>query len=153
MSEEVGGNGQESELPEKVEGSPDQPDQAAPLKEPEVLKELPPGLRKAVESFSLQAFSGPVFHPALAKINERHIDKVLDQADKDSERNFQDSQSSRKYRLIVTIIILIFLAGMTVFLVQADKELYKHVLNLLLPFLAGLAGGYGLKAYQDRDKE
>jgi hypothetical protein len=44
------------------------------------------------------------------------------------------------------------LGAMTVFLVNADKELYKQVLGMLLPFLAGLAGGYGLKAYQDRDK-
>ena len=42
---------------------------------------------------------------------------------------------------------------MTVLLVTTDKELYKEVLKLLLPFLAGLAGGYGLKAYQDRNKE
>lgn len=57
--------------------------------EPEVLDQLPPDLRKkVVESFSLQAFAGPVFHPVLKKINEGHIDKVLEQSDKDSQREF-----------------------------------------------------------------
>src|SRR5256885_11000657 len=54
--------------------------------EPEVLDKLPPEVRKVVESFSLQAFSGPIIHPVLQKITESHIDKVLDQTDRKSTR-------------------------------------------------------------------
>lgn len=119
---------------------------------PEVLKHLPPELQKAVQSFSLEAFSGPVFHPVLKKINEEHITKVLEQAEKDSERDFKDTQSARLYGLMYVVIILVFLGAMTAYLVNADKELYKQVLGYVLPFLAGIAGGYGVKAYQDRHR-
>lgn len=152
MSQEADGK---SDLPDKKEAvSEDEGDEVSPL-EPEILESLPPEVRKAVESISLRAFSGsvPVFNPIYKKINESHIDKILDQSDKDSQRDFDSAASDRKYHLVYITVVLVFLAGMTVFLVRADKELYKEVLKLFLPFLAGIAGGYGLKAYQDRDKE
>ncbi|HEY0006379.1 MAG TPA: hypothetical protein VGB17_16475 [Pyrinomonadaceae bacterium] len=145
--------GQEAALPEKREAE-DKKDvrRDVPI-EPEVLEKLPPEVKKVVESFSLFSGSVPVFNPIYKKINESHIDKILDQADKDSQRDYDEGVSTRKYSLVYTVIVLIFLAGMTVFLVNTDRELYKEVLKLILPFLAGMAGGYGLKAYQDRDKE
>jgi hypothetical protein len=147
------GDSKESALSENKEAEDKKDDRQDSPIEPEVLDKLPPEVRKAVESFSMFSGSVPVFNPIYKKINENHIDKLLDQTEKDSQRDFEDTASSRRYGLLYTIIVLIFLAGMTVFLVRTDKELYKEVLKLLLPFLAGIAGGYGLKAYQDRDKE
>lgn len=74
---------QDSDVPAPIENQEKGKDNdKASAIEPEVLEKLPPDLRKAVESFSLQAFSAPVFNPILKKINEQHIDKVLDQAGK-----------------------------------------------------------------------
>ena len=103
MSEDEG-NG--SKLPEKKEGEDKKDDREDFPIEPEVLDKLPPEVKEAFKSFSLRAFSGsvPVFNPILKKINERHIDKVLDQAEKDSQRDYDEASSVRKYGLIYTII-------------------------------------------------
>jgi len=139
------------DTPATKEGdSQEKKENGSPL-EPEILGKLSPEIRRVFESFV--AYSGPIPNPLFKKITEAHIDKVLDLSEKDSERDYEDAKSTRKYGLVYVIIILIFLGAMTVFLVNADKELYKQVLNALLPFLAGLAGGYGLKAYQDRDRQ
>jgi hypothetical protein len=125
-------------------------EKASPI-EPEVLEKLPPDLRKAVESFSLQAFSGPIFNPILKKITERHIDKVLDQTEKDSQRSFEDSQSTKKYNLIYALVAAILFIFVTVYLAGQDKELYRDILTKLIIFFGGAGAGYGIKAFRDRD--
>jgi len=47
--------------------------------------------------------------------------------------------------LIIFVALFVFL---TVFLVGADKELYKEAVKLFAVFL----GGFGVKSYMDRNK-
>jgi hypothetical protein len=142
----------ESALPQASEEKGEESSsQESPI-EPEVLKDLPPEVRKAVESFSLQAFTGPVFHPVLKKVNEGHIDKVLDQSEKDSDREFQLEQSSKIYNLVYVLIFAALFIFITIYLANLDKELYRDVLKVLVGFIGGFGGGYGYKAFRDRDE-
>lgn len=120
--------------------------------EPEILKNLPPDVRKAVE-FSLQAFSGPVFHPITKKITEAHIDKLLDQTEKDSEREFRDTQSSRKYGFGAFLVICALFVFITIYLTHIDKDLYRDVFKVLVGLVGGFGGGFAFKGYLDRDKD
>lgn len=107
MSEED--NEQSSTLSKQKETYEDK----TPPIEPEILKNLPPDVRKAVE-FSLQAFSAPIFHPITKKITEGHIDKLLDQTEKDSEREYGAARSSRRYGFAGFIVICILFVFITV---------------------------------------
>ena len=53
----------------------------------EAIKELPPEARQTITRMSFQG-AFPYTSPILKKITEAHIDKVLDLANKDSERKF-----------------------------------------------------------------
>jgi|SRR5882672_2064578 len=135
---------------EKPQDKKDQDsEQPSPL-EPEVLKNLPPDVRKAVE-FSLQAFSTPIFHPITKKINEGHIDKLLDQSEKDSEREFKDRFRSRIFALLYGLMAAALFVFVTIYLAGEDKELYRDILTKIIIFFGGAGAGYGFKAYRDRE--
>jgi hypothetical protein len=137
---------------EKPEEQKDQdPDQPLTL-EPEVLKKLPPEVRKLVE-FSLQSFSAPVFHPITKKINEAHIDKLLDQSEADSTREFKDRTSSRRYSFAAFVVVCVLFVFLTYYLTTVDKDLYRDVVKVLIGLVGGFGGGFAFKGYLDRDKD
>lgn len=120
--------------------------------EPELLKSLPPEAKKVLEiGMSMQRF-GPMPNPLAEKINEKHIDKILDIAEKDEERSFKGARESRKFTLIYVLVFAALFVFATVFLVGSDKELYKEVIKLFAVFLGGLGSGFGVKSYMDRNK-
>jgi len=140
--------------PQKLEGQQSsEGEKGSSAIEPEVLDKLPPELKKAVESFSLQAFTGPVFHPILKKVTESHIDKVLDQTEKDSERDFEDAKSSRRYGFAAFVIICALFVFLTWYLTAVDKDLYRDIIKVLLGLVGGFGGGFAFKGYLDRDRE
>lgn len=119
---------------------------------PELLKSLPPEAKKVLEiGMSMQRF-GPTPNPIAKKINEKHIDKILDLTEKDEERSFKDAGESRKFTLIYILIFAALFVFSTVFLVGSDKDLYKEVIKLFAVFLGGLGSGFGIKSYMDRNK-
>lgn len=120
--------------------------------EPELLKNLPPEAKKVLEvGMSMHRF-GPMPNPLTEKINERHIDKILEIAEKDDERSFEDAGAARKFTLIYVLVFAALFIFSTVFLVGSDKELYKEVIKLFAVFLGGLGSGFGIKSYMDRSK-
>jgi len=139
-----------SNLPEKVQDKTNGEKQVSPI-DAEVLEKLPPEVRKVFESFSLQAFAGPVYNPILKKITEGHIDKVLDQTEKDSEREFTDRLRSRIFALLYALIAAALFVFVTIYLAGQDKELYRDLLTKIIIFFGGAGAGYGIKAFRDRD--
>lgn len=120
--------------------------------EPELLSKLPPEARKVIEiGMSMHRF-GPMPNPLTQKLNPQHIDKILESAEKDSQRAFRDAGETRKYTLIYLTIVSILFVFLTVFLVGSDKELYKEIIKLLIVFSGGLGSGFGIKSYMDRNK-
>jgi hypothetical protein len=120
--------------------------------EPELLKALPPEAKKVLEiGMSMHRF-GPLPNPLAEKINEKHIDKILEIAEKDDERSFKDAGESRKFTLIYILVFSALFVFSTIFLVGSDKELYKEVIKLFAVFLGGLGSGFGIKSYMDRTK-
>jgi hypothetical protein len=140
---------QNSNLPETKSTSKDDDGKDSSAIEPEVLKTLPPELRKVMEFFSI---SGPSYHPVTKKITEDHIDKILDQSDKDSDRGFRDAQASRRYGFVIFFVICILFVFLTVYLTSVDKDLYRDALKFLAGLLGGFGGGLAVKGYLDRDR-
>ncbi len=100
------------------------------LVDAELLKNLPPEAKKVLEiGMSMHRF-GPMPNPIMAKITEKHIDKILDIAEKDDERSFKDAGETRKFTLIYILIFAALFVFSTVFLVGSDKELYKEVIKI-----------------------
>lgn len=104
---------------------------------PEIIKEFRFGL-------SAQRYSGPFPPQFFEKITEQHISRILDIAEGDEKRSFEDAKSSRKYTLCYVLIVAALFVFLTVFLVFKDVELYEEVLKILIIFLGGLGGGFGI---------
>lgn len=118
----------------------------------ELLKNLPPEVKKTLEFGMAMHRVGPIPNPIANKLNEGHIDKILELAAKDDERSFNDSISSRRYTLVYVVIFALLFIFSTIFLVNMDKDLYKEILKLFAMFLGGAGSGYGIKSYIDRKK-
>lgn len=114
---------------------------------------MPDEVRKVMEmGFSMQRISGPAPNPLHSKINESHIDKILDITAKDDENTFNDAQSSKKFGLTYFILILIFICFLIWFLIDKDQELLMSIIERGLFIICGFGGGYGYKAYRDNKK-
>nr|VFJ88816.1 MAG: hypothetical protein BECKLFY1418B_GA0070995_101219 [Candidatus Kentron sp. LFY] len=120
---------------------------------PEFLKDLPPEARKSIEIGMMSMHRvGPAPNPLTEKLNEGHIDKILDLSAKSEERLFQETSQSRRFTLLYALIFAALFIFLTIFLVQADKDLYKEALKLFAVFGGGFGGGFGMKSYLDRGK-
>jgi hypothetical protein len=118
------------------------------------LANLPPQVKRVVQaSLSMQRISSPWVSPLLEKINETHISKIIELAEKEDDRIFSDTQQARKYRLVNTILILGFFGFLTVFLVNKDVAVYQELLKIIIIFGGGFGSGFGLKGYLDRKNQ
>lgn len=114
----------------------------------EIFEKLPPEVKKVMEiGMTMQRFSGPVPSPFLEKINENHIDKILDISEKEDDRKYKDSQSSKYIFLAAFVAVILLFVFLTIYLAQSNSELYMEILKLSVAFIGGLGGGFGIKSY------
>jgi len=139
---------------EKIEPEDLKEKQQEKVEEPEVLNNLPPEIKKVIEmGFSMQRISGPMPNPILSKLNEKHIDKILDISEKEEDNSFKDSQSNKKYNLIYFILVIIVFIFLIIFLVEDNKELLLEILKIAVAIVGGFGGGFGYKTYLDKKKD
>lgn len=122
---------------------------------PKISKELdediPPEIQRDIKTFmAMGRFSSSPMSSVLEKINEKHIDKLIESAAKDDERSFIDSQSARRYNFWIFVIVLVFFSGLTFFLVNKDVQLYQDILKIIVIFGGGFGSGFGFKGYLDK---
>ena len=150
---------QDSESNKKLQGEePKQDEEKAGSIEKfsQELENLPPEIKREITAFlSMQRISASAssLSPIQEKINEQHISKILEIAEKDDERAFADTQSARIYGFLTFIVAIGFLVFLTVFLVSKDVAVYQDVLKLLIIFGGGFGSGFGFKGYLDRKKK
>lgn len=117
----------------------------------EIIDNLPPELKKVME-FSMHRYTGPMPNPLISKITPEHIEKIIDASDKSNERAYVDAKSTRKYALTYVIIGVLFIVFLVLFLVERDKELLNNIIERGVLIIAGFAGGYGFKAYMEKNE-
>lgn len=121
--------------------------------DPEILEDLPPEVREVVKSsIMMQRYTGPMPNPLLSKINDKHIDKILDLAEKEDTNSYNDAQSSKKYGMAYFLIFIAVFIFITLYLAKDDKELFMDILSIVISIAGGFGGGYGYKSYVDSRK-
>ncbi len=142
---------EENEEENEEEKSSQDNEQSPPIEEREkLMANLPPEARKVVEFGMMSMQQGPMPNPIMGKINEKHIDAILEHSEKYDERSFLDTKSSRRYTLTYIIIFVALFVFLTIFLVSSDTEMYKELIKLVAVFFGGFGGGFGVKSYIDR---
>ena len=111
---------------------------------------LPPEAKKFVQmSMSMQRI-GPMPHPLADKLNDGHIDKILEIAEKGDALARKDRSESRRYALAYVVGGVSLFVFLTVYLVGPHTEIYRELLEYFLAFLGGLGGGYWIRSRMDR---
>lgn len=118
--------------------------------EPEFIEKLPPKLKKVMETFMSMDISRSSLSPFDSKINEKHIDKILEIKEKYEDKIFKDTQQSRKFQLVYVLIGVSVFVFLTLLLVGKDTELFKEIIKIVVLFAGGLGTGYGIKTYKDK---
>ena len=105
------------------------------------------------ETFSaLIGRSGPAHHPIFDKFETEHVTQFLENVHARDQDNSRFKRSNRWFRLTYVLIAVAVLGAFTAFLLPEQADLYFKVLQGIGIFAAGLAGGYGLKSYQDQSR-
>lgn len=97
--------------------------------------------------------SGPVHHPIFDKFESGHVSQFLDQAHEADREERQLRREDRRFRLGYVLIGVGIFVFLTWFLLPDHAALYLEILKALGIFGAGAAGGYGLRAYQERSPD
>ena len=106
---------------------------------PEWAEEIPPKVRGKVSSFFMRVSS--LVDPMASKINSSHIDKALDLAKDNADKNFKYAKAGRWFQFFVFLIAVGIAIFLIVYLVEKDKPEY---LSPLLAGFLGFAGGYDI---------
>ncbi len=112
----------------------------------EILETLPPKMRERIETF-MGSIAGPFVSPLESKLNEKHIDKILEIKEKYEDRVFKDTQQSRKFQLGYVLIGVSVFVFLTLLLVGKETELFKEIIKLFVAFVGGMGAGFGIKSH------
>lgn len=107
-------------------------------------------LSKILEIEKFMGVSGSLLSPLESKINEQHIDKILEIRERYDDKVFKDTQQSRKFMLLYILIGVALFVFLTLFLVGKDTELFKEILKLFISFVGGMGVGFGIKRYMEK---
>jgi len=97
-------------------------------------------------SRSVSTNSSSLIHSLEDKISSEHISTMLNIAEQDNKRGFEDTKSVRLYNLITLVIVLVFLGFLTVFLANKDLSTYQDVIRIIIIFGGGFGAGFGYKS-------
>lgn len=112
----------------------------------------PAAMRELLATFTSISASGPMHHPIFAKFEREHVTQFLDHAHESDTKESRFRSSSRWFRLGYVLIGVAIFVFLTVFLIPGQSALYFEILKGIGIFAAGVGGGYGVKAYQDRGR-
>ena len=116
-------------------------------KVPEFLGDLPPEVKEVLGfGLTMRNFSGSHVPSIVSKINERHIDKVLDLAKDDSDKDYKANLWNLGMRISIIAISIGLFMFLTFYFGRTDKELYLDLVKVIAAFLGGIGIGYGLKS-------
>lgn len=100
----------------------------------------------------MQRISGPIPNPVLSKLNEKHIDKILEISSKEEDNSFKDSQSNKKFNFAYFIVMVLLIIFLVVFLVKDYKDILLELSKIGIAIVGGFGGGFGYKTYLDRKR-
>lgn len=117
----------------------------------EIVKGLPEEEGKIIKEriqLMMSSFNMPSYNPLIKKITGEHIDKIIENSEKDDERGFRFACISKNYTLIFTILGIGVFIFLTIFLAKDASNIYMDILKVAFGFLGGFGVGTFLRRKQ-----
>ena len=87
-------------------------------------------------------------NPLHEKITSKHIDKIIDNADKSHDRVASDRSSTRRYLFCGAIITFLVFVGLLVFFkLQGSDDMVLNTLIGFFSFVGGVGGGFTISRF------
>ncbi len=155
---------EEKTTPKNDKGNEPKPNDIEPteLSSPQIEKLLPPGIieklspedKETIEvslsNFSMSSGMFRPVNPIAEKIEPDHITTIIKNADEDSNREYSDRKSVRRYTVAYLSIGLVAFGLLTYFLVNKDANIYFDAIKIIAAVLGGFGGGFGLGYYKSK---
>ena len=125
----------------RIEKANHEPDSTAPSRA---------SSRVAQEMFMGSIRSGSVYHAIFDKFETQHVTQFLKEASKNDAARLKMQMGNRWFRFAYFGIATMVFIFLTVFLLPEQSDVYLQFLQCLGLFVAGLAGGYGIRSYQEK---
>ena len=126
----------------------------APVRTPDVAgdERRNSGAESALQDVVAGFFQGnsAAYHPIFDKFQTEHVTQFLNQTSEADAQERQLRRSDRWFRLVYVLLATAVFAFLTLYLLSDHAALYIEILKSLGIFGAGVAGGYGLKTYQEQ---
>ncbi len=109
-------------------------------------KDRPNFVREMTAMLTMGRFTSG--NPLHEKITGKHIDKIIDNYDKNNDRIANDRKSTRRYVFSGAIIFFLVFIGLLVFFKVQNSD--DTVLNLLIgffSFVGGIGGGFTISRF------
>jgi hypothetical protein len=117
----------------------------------EELQKLPGNVKRVIQmGFMMQRLPDSESNSFSDKLNEKHIDKILELNSKEEEFAYKDSQNNKIFNLIYIILIAGIFIFLTIYLSGTNSELYRDIIKIGAGFIGGIGGGFAYKTYLDR---
>ena len=111
----------------------------------------PSGTSRIVQEMFMGAVrSGPVYHPIFDKFEPQHVTQFLEDASESDAAKHKMRMGNRWFRLAYVGTAVTMFIFLTIYLLPEHSDLYFQLLQGLGIFAAGLAGGYRIKSYQEK---
>ena len=78
-------------------------------------------------------------------MTKEHLSTILENADKDSQREFEDKKLNKIYLFLTLIISLIFVSVLVFGLIDKNPKILTGILSYSGTLIVGLCGGYGIR--------
>ena len=112
----------------------------------EVLQSIPSPLREVVSTQLSVGVQGRMSNPLTSKLTAEHIDKLIDNDERDSARQFALINSGKRYGLGYTILAVVTFFVLYLLVGKEDNALFKEIILYFATFCAGFIGGWGYKS-------
>lgn len=100
-------------------------------------------IKKVIQEFSMMGTFGRSV-PYEKIMTSEHLSKIIENSDKESERDYQNRKSIRLYVFISFIFVLGFVLGLIHLLAKVNPSLLMNILIAIISFAGGAFGGYGV---------
>lgn len=117
------------------------------IEDRQIISNLPPHIKESFMEITSMGLGNPFLSSFASKINEKHIDKLIDINGISDERAFKDVQQSRRFQLVYVLIGVSVFVFLTLLLVGKDTELFKEIIKLFVAFVGGIGVGFGIKSH------
>ena len=129
--------GQDGQMDGMVPGTDDADD---------VMERLPSQIKERVTQFF--GIQGMLGNPVASKLTPAHIDKLIDNKEKQSQREDRRLASGRRYTLLYTALAVMAFFGLYLVVGREDPDLFKEILTYLGTFAAGCGVGFGYTLFK-----